>query len=343
MSACYLLKINLQKINYSFQCKPTKPNFLISYPFSTKLHQFHHSSSLFLQPLSSRTKLSYNFHVHSSISTPSPPLSKDEAIVQAKTCLSAALEKPLNNPKLPGKLKKLKQPRLRVEIPIVDDSPSSLSNLAFQVFGDIPIKRKGSAVKVLIIWSNPILAEAASKKFDNLSSNLAVENRDLPSVSNNGDSRALNSSDVVVFMLPETSELGLVKIVTERAYPKATVIFNPKWGFEEEGDLKEEKGFVGSFEVVYSFMGLEVRGLLSKRKGVVFKCARDGIISGERWNILMEEEGGGGGMEVVSQLKTRPSIAEVENVLYNVMAINSPITKSAKFLKDMLSNVTGKK
>ncbi|KAL4561598.1 hypothetical protein LXL04_033768 [Taraxacum kok-saghyz] len=49
----------------------------------------------------------------------SPPKSKEEAIRQAKTCLSSTLEKPLNNPKLAaGKLKKLKQPRFRVEIPL---------------------------------------------------------------------------------------------------------------------------------------------------------------------------------------------------------------------------------
>ena len=46
---------------------------------------------------------------------------------------------------------------------------------------------------------------------------------------------------------------------------------------------------------------------------------------------------------MVSRFKVRPSITEVETVLYNVMAMNSPITKSAKFLNNLVSNVTGKK
>ncbi|KAJ0500934.1 hypothetical protein HanHA300_Chr11g0394941 [Helianthus annuus] len=37
----------------------------------------------------------------------------------------------------------------------------------------------------------------------------------------------------------------------------------------------------------------------------------------------------------------RPLIAEVENVSYNLMAINSPITKSSKFFKGLVSNTQG--
>lgn len=130
-------------------------------------------------------------------------------------------------------------------------------------------------------------------------------------------------------------------MVTDAMYPKPVVIFNPRWGFEEEGGFGEFGGFVESFEVIYSFMGLEVKGVLSRRKGVIFKCVRDGVLSGERWNVLVEEEGGE--LKTVSSFKARPSIDEVETVLYNLMAMNSPIAKSAKFLRDLVSNVTGKK
>lgn len=118
-------------------------------------------------------------------------------------------------------------------------------------------------------------------------------------------------------------------------------MFNPKWGFEEEAEFGELSGFVGSFEVIFSFMGLEVKGLLSKRNGVVFKCVRNGVVSGEKWAVLVEEEQGE--LKLVSAFKTRPSISEVEYVLYNLMAMNSPVTKSVKFFRDLVSNVTGKK
>ncbi|CAH8292005.1 unnamed protein product, partial [Eruca vesicaria subsp. sativa] len=67
----------------------------------------HHSRQL-NKTSTTRTR----FLVPLCSSLPSPPISKEEAILQAKTCLSSCLTKPLNNPKLASpKLKKLKQPR----------------------------------------------------------------------------------------------------------------------------------------------------------------------------------------------------------------------------------------
>ncbi|KAH6795637.1 hypothetical protein C2S51_036623 [Perilla frutescens var. frutescens] len=274
-----------------------------------------------------------------SLSSPKPPATKEEAILQAKTSLSSTLEKPLNNPKLAGKMKKIKQPRFRVEIPVVDDSPTSLSQLALQVFGDMPLRRKGSQIKIVILWPSRGLVQTAIEAFDSLSSDIVVQSIDMSSVLDE-DVRTLSSADVTVFLAPEASQLPVMKTISDRLYPRAVVIFNPNWSFEEEVDFGEMSGFLGSFEVVYSFMGLEVRGILSKRKGVIFRCVRDGVLSGERWNVLVEE---GEVFRLVSTFKSRPSITEVENVLYNLMAMNSPVTKSAKFLKDLVSNVTGKK
>lgn len=237
------------------------------------------------------------------------------------------MEKPLNNPRLAGKLKKLKQPRFRVEIPVVDDSPGSLAQLAFQIFSNLPIKRKGAPPKILILWSNPTLSELATESSPN-----SVENSDLAS-----SAWTSSSADVAVFFAPESCQLDVIRAISDRFYPKPVVVFNPKWGYEEESGFGELGGFVGSFEVVYAFMGLEVRGILSRRKGVVFKC----VTSNEGWVVLVEEEKGK--LKVVSRFKKRPSVGEVENVLYNLMAVNSPVTKSVKFIRDVVSNVTGKK
>ncbi|KAF9588311.1 hypothetical protein IFM89_008728 [Coptis chinensis] len=281
------------------------------------------------------------FLCSSTLSTYSPPTSKEEAISQAKTCLSTTLEKPLNNPRLAGKLKKQKQPKFRIEIPVIDDTPESLTQLALDFFQDLPIKRKGTQLNILLVWPNSNLAELAKKAFTNSVSSNSIQHMDMSSFLTNDSSRTLNSTDVAVFLAPEDSELTVMKTVNDSLYPKPVVIFNPKWGFEDETSFGELSGFIGSFEVVYSFMGLEVRGVLSKRKGVVFKCARDGVLSSERWEIFVEEENGE--LKVISKFKKRPSIGEVENVLYNLMAVNSPITKSAKFFRDLVSNVTGKK
>ncbi|KAF5948775.1 hypothetical protein HYC85_014732 [Camellia sinensis] len=341
--ASSLLKINLQTIHtskHSFQLQHQTTTPFPSLPFSTQNQNYHSNLSIFPSKSLHRAKVRPPSIIKSSLSSSTPPTSKEEAILQAKTSLSTTLSKPLNNPKLAGKLKKLKQPRFRVEIPLVDDSPTSLSQLALEVFGEIPIRRKGFPVKIMILWQNPSLTEAAIEAFESLSSNL-VEHFDISSITTNDDTRVLNSAEVAVFMAPEASELAVMKRVADSLYPKPVVIFNPRWGFEEESSFGELGGFVGSFEVVYSFMGLEVRGVLSKRKGVIFKCVRDGVLSGEKWNVFVEEEQGE--LKVVSSFKARPSIVEVENVLYNLMAMNSPVTKSAKFLKDLMSNVTGRK
>ncbi|KAL6999393.1 hypothetical protein U1Q18_000554 [Sarracenia purpurea var. burkii] len=323
-----LLKINLHSLNTS------------KHSFQKQQNQQHLHLSFFPSNPLQRTQ-AFAFSTQGSLSSPTPPTSKEAAILQAKTSLSTTLEKPLNNPKLAGKLKKLMQPRFRVEIPIVDDSPISLSQLALEVFGEIPLKRKGSPVKILILWPNPTLTRAAAEAFESRSSNI-VNNLDILSVAIDGfDTGILNSADVAVFLAPDASQLAVMKRVTDGLYPKPAVIFNPRWGFEEESSFDDElRGFVNSFDVVYSFMGLEVRGILSKRKGVIFKYVRDGVLSGERWDVFVEEEGK---LKVVSRFKARPSITEVETVLYNLMAINSPITKFANFLKNLVSNVTGKK
>lgn len=217
----------------------------------------------------------------------------------------------------------------------MDDSLESLTQLALDVFDKISLRRKGSPVKILILWPNPTLKEAATKAFlCRSSTSVQIEHVDIPSITN-VDPRFLNSADVAIFLVPESSQLAVLKTVTDVFYPKPVVLFNPKWAFEEEGEFRDLSGFVGSFEVLYSFIGLEVRGVLSKRKGEIFKCVIDGVVSGERWVVHVEEEGE---LKVVSKFKARPTIGEVENVLYNLMA-----TKSAKFFKDLVSNVTGRK
>uniref|UniRef100_A0A1D1YT92 ATP synthase subunit delta n=1 Tax=Anthurium amnicola TaxID=1678845 RepID=A0A1D1YT92_9ARAE len=273
----------------------------------------------------------------------SPPITREEAVLQAKICLSTTLQKPLNNAiLLPSKkLKRQKQPRFRVEIPVVDDSPSSLVQLAFDIFSDMPIRRKGAKPCVLILWPDATLAESGQQSLAGAAGSLelVVVSSELGAVTRG----VLGSADLGVFIAPEARLLDQMRVVSDGLYPKPVVLFNPRWGFEEERGFDVGLGaFAGSFEVVYSFLGLEVKGLLSRRKGVVFRWVRDGVFSGEGWVVLVDDETKKGEMKVVTRFKKRPSIGEVENVLYNLMAANSPVTKSVKFVKDLVSNVTGR-
>lgn len=127
-----------------------------------------------------------------------------------------------------------------------------------------------------------------------------------------------------------------VRVLTNCLTPKPVVLFNPKWAFEEEKGFDSHLGsFVGSFNVIYSFMGLEVRGLLSRRNGVLFR-----VVGGEGWLVMVEDEGKmkkKGELQVVSRFMRRPAIGEVENVLYNLMAANSPVTNAIKFFRDLVA------
>ncbi|CAL4894270.1 unnamed protein product [Urochloa decumbens] len=288
--------------------------------------------------------------VHSSSSSPppdaapSPPSSREEAVAQARSCLAAALQRPLNNSVPPKKLKRQRQrqPRLRAEIPVVDDSPGSLARLALDVFsGGAGVSRKGAPARLLLLWPSAEALAVAVREFER-SGDSATAHAQLGSES----ADALVACDAAVFVAPAPVQVEQVRAAAAAADPKPVVLFNPAWSFDEEdGDAfggGGARGFVASFDVVYSFTGLEVRGLLSRKRGVLLRRA-DG---GESWVLMVENDSGapeGQEFRVVSRLKKRPTIGEVETMLYNLMAANSPVTKSARFLREMVSNVTGGK
>ena len=75
-----------------------------------------------------------------------------------------------------------------------------------------------------------------------------------------------------MFLAPVPAQVELVKASAAAVDPKPVVLFNPAWSFdEEEGEAfgAGARSFLGSFSVVYSFTGLEVRRVLkSDRTGL---------------------------------------------------------------------------
>ncbi|CAA6658315.1 unnamed protein product [Spirodela intermedia] len=236
-------------------------------------------------------------------------------------------EAPQQHRSLPSKkLKRQKQPKFRVEIPVADGSPDSLAQLAFEVFSELPIKRKGARPAILMVWPDAETAERGRRAFaaSDESRGPAFENLALGNVSS-GD---WSSADMGVFVASEAAMVERVRSLSDCLYPKPVVLFNPNWGFEEENSFDPATGHL-------------LGPSRCKRNAVVFRCVKDGIFSGEAWTVLVEDETNKGELKVVTRFRKRPSMAEVENVLYNLMAANSPVTKSVKFLKDLVSNVTG--
>ncbi|CAN6337173.1 unnamed protein product [Urochloa humidicola] len=329
---------------------PTRPSWLSTPPRRPPLRP---SSLTFLRSEPPRPQ-----RVHSSASSPPsdaappPPSSREEAVAQARSCLAAALQRPLNNSVPPKKLKRQRQrgqqPRLRAEIPVVDDSPGSLARLALDVFsGGAGVSRKGAPARLLLLWPSAEALAVGVREFEG-SGDSAAAHAQLGSEA----PESLGACDAAVFVAPAPAQVEQVRAAAAAADPKPVVLFNPAWSFDEE-DGKEAfggggaRGFVASFDVVYSFTGLEVRGLLSRKRGVLLRRVDGGRFGGdESWLLMVENDGGapeGQEFRVVSRLKKRPTIGEVETMLYNLMAANSPVTKSARFLREMVSNVTGGK
>lgn len=313
-----------------------KPPLLFSPPHQPRLHLPLLRKPL-LRPVHSSSSLPPD-------ASPSPPSSREEAVSQARSCLATALRKPLNNSVPLRKLKKQRQPRFRAEIPVVDDSPGSLARLAFDVFSGLGVSRKGSPAKLLLVWPSSKELGVALQEFKNWGdSTSSTVHAQLNSVAPD----ALSSCDAAVFLVPGRSQVEKMRAAADALDPKPVVLFNPAWSFEEEEEAfgTSARSFVVSFNVVYSFLGLEVKGLLSNKKGVLLRCVEGGRFGGESWVLMVEDDAPEeeGEFKVVSRLKRRPTIGEVETMLYNLMAANSPVTKSAKFLRELVSNVTGRK
>ncbi|KAL9264497.1 hypothetical protein AKJ16_DCAP06034 [Drosera capensis] len=155
---------------------------MASNPFKLHFNTFSHKpSSPFLHP-----KTPINFQPISITPTfpfsPFPPTSRQEAILQANTSLLSTLKKPLNDPNPIFKSKRQNnQSRYRVEIPVVDESPDSITRVALEVLGDFPVRRKGSQVRILMIWGNPILREKGVEAFGSVVSLGGFEHGELGS------------------------------------------------------------------------------------------------------------------------------------------------------------------
>ncbi|KAJ6776431.1 hypothetical protein OIU74_000580 [Salix koriyanagi] len=125
----------------------------------------------------------------------------------------------LNNPKLADKLKKLKQPRFQVETPAIDDSPTSLSLLAFNILKYLPTKKRARQLKLIIIWPSPRSKNRGIEAFQSHTSSSNVDQFEASSIRNT-DIRVLSTADVAVFLAPESSQLLNIITVNDILYPK---------------------------------------------------------------------------------------------------------------------------
>lgn len=242
------------------------------------------------------------------------PESREEAIAQAAGSVSSLLENLLKRQGGPSTVKqqrkqqKQKQTKLRVEIPVLDDTPASLVSLTLDFLSSL--KREDLTVAVFF-------SDASSAA-------LARERNPNPNQSFHELGDVAPGTGVSVVVVAGARGDGLQELA-RNVSPRPIVVLNPEWTREDE----EADAFLGSFEAAYAFLPLAIQGFLSKTEGAVLKK------NVSPWLIFVKENNGK--FTRLASLQRRPGPAELESALYNAMAANSPVTKSIKFLRGLVS------
>jgi hypothetical protein len=270
-----------------------------------------------------------------------PPRSREEAVEQAGASVSALLEKALKRqgPSTVKQRKEQKQVRLRVEIPVLDDSPATLVSLTLDLLASIN-QKKTAPIKKLVFLSDTSLLNLALERQSMggqaPESLTGIEFKLL--VPENAAAAKVTSeeSQVLFIVTPKLEQAAIVAKVLEAFNPRPVVVLNPDWSFEDEAADKDMAWgtLISSFEVTYSYVPLAVQGIFSKTEGAVLKHVKSGAPAGRPWLIFVKQNDQ---FICVSSLRRRPQAADLESVLYNSMAANSPVTKSIQFLRGLVS------
>lgn len=272
-----------------------------------------------------------------------PPNSREEALLQAKISISNFLEKALKSagPSTVKQRKSQRQARLRVEMPLLDESDESRASLLLDLFSTLSIGKKGTHFALSVFCNSGIMEKLKKEpRFNPLESNPNLQQTLMPDSAKNpsfrcydiADTVELDDTQVIVILAPKLSELTYMLNIAKAGDPWPLLLLNPDWSPEEEEAEAAHASFLQSFEVVYSYLPLAIQGFFSKTEGAVLKHVKSGAPAGRPWLVFAKE---GGTMKCVSSLKKRPNAVDLENALYNAMAANSPVTKSIKFLRGL--------
>lgn len=275
-----------------------------------------------------------------------PPNSREESLLQARSSISSFLEKALKSagPSTVKQRKPQRQARLRVEMPLLDESDAMRASLLVDLFSTLSIGKKGTHFALSVFCNSGIMEKLKKEPCFNpkpsLQSSPDLQETLTPSYAKApsfrcydiADTVELDDTQVIVILAPKLSELTYMLNIAKAGDPRPLLLLNPDWAPEEEEAEASHASFLQSFEVVYSYLPLAIQGFFSKTEGAVLKHVKSGAPAGRPWLVFAKE---GDTMKCVSSLKKRPTAVDLENALYNAMAANSPVTKSIKFLRGL--------
>lgn len=113
----------------------------------------------------------------------------------------------------------------------------------------------------------------------------------------------------------------------------AAVLLNAAPPAPSAPELDAYRSLVESFDMVWCFLPVAIKGLLGSKEGAVL---RRGTSADAKWVILQQERGQ---WLQVGQSRTRPGNEELELAFLNASAASSPLTAAARFVRGVVDKV----
>eukprot|EP01023_Acetabularia_acetabulum_P002573 TRINITY_DN11079_c0_g1_i1.p2 TRINITY_DN11079_c0_g1~~TRINITY_DN11079_c0_g1_i1.p2 ORF type:complete len:253 (+),score=17.23 TRINITY_DN11079_c0_g1_i1:426-1184(+) len=167
----------------------------------------------------------------------------------------------------------------------------------------------------LIVSGNTQIADKSSKQIVNLKQGLSQISKE------NVKSIIIGNSTV--------GQLQEVYKLFEDNKTDLKILVNSEWCLDPPTGWEE---FSESFLPIYVFRPLEVKGLLGQKMGFMFKF---GIEQNSSYRFYLSDDSDGS-LNQIGQQNTRPSQSDIETVMYNANAAQSPINKGLSWMQSKL-------
>ncbi|GAQ82394.1 hypothetical protein KFL_001100080 [Klebsormidium nitens] len=224
------------------------------------------------------------------------------------------------------------QLRLQIEVPVADETPEAQIQLAREVCDGAFSDKKGAPLSVAIFVASEKVRRVAAEELQSIGEAPVASVQTL----REGETFPDNAG-AVLLLGPKEEQIAHLRSIVGTAGSRPIVVLNPEWPDASEAE-ENNKAFVASFDVCYSFLPLNIEAMLSKFEGAVLKFVRSGPPQGAPWVIFVK---GNEGLKPVKTYKSRPTAKDLEDIFYNYSASQSPVNKGIGFLRGLVGK--GKK
>lgn len=247
------------------------------------------------------------------------PESREEAVAQACTCIAAQLKTKKKAKAFSGGSTGLR--RLLVEVPLSSESSKQYAELGLEFAKQLSALELGTMTYVYFDTQAAQLAAAAADKPNNVV------------IASLESARGQALTGTLVLVCPSEKQIEEASKLVANWLGTLCVGINAAW--DADRAPPDQRSFVRTFTVVYSFLPLAIQFFLSKKEGAVFK------FGAEPWRIFSQQTDGTL-KQVAQQAQRRPNQDDLELAFLNQSAAESPLTAAAKGFRSTLDKLTKK-